>query len=464
MMVSNGRWAFAIAAWLAPIPLLTFARSQPALRGLAIIALSSIAVFAITWRGMIPLDGAAYFGLAAGFGFATALPYIADRLVTPSLGAIAQTFVFPATAVAVEFLLARTSPYGTWGSVAYTQSWTPLLQIASVTGMLGVTFLVSWCASTAAGALRLGAAKPFVVAAVVAAFVIGGGAVRARNNGDRTTVRVAMIQRDGDTDARTWRSLWKAPSPALIDTLRNVHRADHATLLARSRAAAKAGANLIVWSELAALTFSSDKQSLLDSAQAIAREHNVHMAITPAVFTPGESSMQNELIVIDPLGKAVTTYRKGRPVPGDPESGGDAAPRVVETAFGRAGLAICFDMDFPDFVRVIGKQAASLMLVPSRDWRDIEIVHAAMARMRAVENGAALVRPTSEGVSLATDAYGNEYARASSFAGVAPFTMAEVPVGEVNTLYARFGDWFAFGCVLLVAGLIVRARLFGAKP
>jgi apolipoprotein N-acyltransferase len=55
--------------------------------------------------------------------------------------------VLPAAWVTTEYLLHLILPLGTFFSVAYTQSMNlPLLQVMSITGLWGVTFLVAWLA------------------------------------------------------------------------------------------------------------------------------------------------------------------------------------------------------------------------------------------------------------------------------------------------------------------------------
>jgi len=50
----------------------------------------------------------------------------------------------------MELIVARTNPFGTWGSVAFSQYGNqPLMQLASVTGLSGIAFLVSWFGSLA---------------------------------------------------------------------------------------------------------------------------------------------------------------------------------------------------------------------------------------------------------------------------------------------------------------------------
>jgi apolipoprotein N-acyltransferase len=60
---------------------------------------------------------------------------------------------------------------------------------------------------------------------------------------------------------------------------------------------------------------------------------------------------------------------------------------------------------------------------------------------------------------MLADARGHVLADAHT--GGSPFTVvvADVPVGSGKTLYARFGDWFAWLCGLVaVAGIVLGAR------
>ena len=71
-----------------------------------------------------------------------------DRVLVSRLSGFAATLVFPFASSAFEFLTLWPNPMGAWGSLAYSQfSSLHLTQVASITGMWGVTFLVSWFAS-----------------------------------------------------------------------------------------------------------------------------------------------------------------------------------------------------------------------------------------------------------------------------------------------------------------------------
>jgi predicted amidohydrolase len=50
-------------------------------------------------------------------------------------------------------------------------------------------------------------------------------------------------------------------------------------------------------------------------------------------------------------------------------SAGDATPPVVETAFGRIGMMICYDLEFPEWVRLPALAGAELLCAPV-NWPD----------------------------------------------------------------------------------------------
>src|SRR6266702_4804848 len=79
------------------------------------------------------------------------LPYLLDRLITPRLtlvSAVLASLLFPLSRVAGEYLISFTPAFGSVFSLAYTQYGNlPLLQIISVTGIYGVSFLIAWFAS-----------------------------------------------------------------------------------------------------------------------------------------------------------------------------------------------------------------------------------------------------------------------------------------------------------------------------
>lgn len=146
-VISNGRWTVPFAAWLAPVFLMRFSRSQKPASGLLILFLLIAIASGIMLYGIVPaLLGVLTYILLIYYAILWFIPYLADRLFATRLKGFGSTLVFPATLVSVEFV--NNLFYGSWASVAYTQfDNLPLIQISSIFGMWGVSFLVMWFAS-----------------------------------------------------------------------------------------------------------------------------------------------------------------------------------------------------------------------------------------------------------------------------------------------------------------------------
>ena len=115
---------------------------------------------------------------------------------------------------------------------------------------------------------------------------------------------------------------------------------------------------------------------------------------------------ENHAVMLDPAGTIVWDYQKAKPTPGDGQVAAPAVVPTVDTPYGRLATIICQDDFFPSLVRQAGAADADILLVPSSDWDSAADWHAQQAAFRAVENGVALVRPTRQGISLATDGQG----------------------------------------------------------
>jgi nitrilase len=93
-------------------------------------------------------------------------------------------------------------------------------------------------------------------------------------------------------------------------------------------------------------------------------------------------------------------------VPGSTESHRESAhtvpghePRVVETPLGKLGLAVCYDMRFPELFRVMSRQGAVLFTVPAAFTVPTGQAHwESLLRSRAIENLGAVIAPAQWGV------------------------------------------------------------------
>src|SRR4051812_35860883 len=91
-----------LAAWLAPIFVLRFVRTQPKRIGLPVVVLLSGAAVAFAWREFFP---GTPFGPIVGFGYGLAfsLAYVADGLMSPRLRGLPRTFIFPLAVTTIDW-------------------------------------------------------------------------------------------------------------------------------------------------------------------------------------------------------------------------------------------------------------------------------------------------------------------------------------------------------------------------
>jgi deaminated glutathione amidase len=131
---------------------------------------------------------------------------------------------------------------------------------------------------------------------------------------------------------------------------------------------------------------------------------------------PGHDKVYNVLAVFDPNGELATVYRKLHLFDAlsvresDRMLAGQAPPPVVSICGVKVGLAICYDIRFPELVRYLARQGAELLLVPAAWYAGpLKEDHwLTLLRARAIENtcyaaGAVLTGKSFIGRSAAFD-------------------------------------------------------------
>ncbi len=464
--LSAGRWLAPLAAWIGPALILRYSRDYRSWPGYLLLLVGYIAAFLIGFGAMwVSAWGVGLMsGLAIGYAFLWTLPYLADRWLARRLSGFSSTLAYPLAATTVEFLNIHTNPVGMWGATGFTQYGNlPLMQLASVTGMIGITFLMGWFASVVNWAWenrdRGGeVARGLGVFGAVLAVVLVFGFLRlnlAPTSKTEETVRVAGIT------ARGLDSISQQIGPdASVEEVRLVVGSHHDAFFAETVREAQAGASVILWPEVSAPTFDTDEASLIARAQEVARQNQVYLAVPMlTIDSDNRDLLENKLVLIDPSGVVVMEHIKFGGAIFEPTRVGDGVLQTVDTSSGVLSAVICYDMDYPATIQQAGRNGTGLMLVPSRDWFEIDPVHSHMAVFRAIENGMSVVRQTDLGLSIAVDAYGRVLAQTDFFGATDRTMVAQVPVRHVTTIYTLFGRWFEWICLAGFLFIIARALI-----
>ncbi|MDD5542314.1 MAG: apolipoprotein N-acyltransferase [Acidobacteriia bacterium] len=117
----------------------------------------------------------------------------------------------------------------------------------------------------------------------------------------------------------------------------------------------------------------------------------------------------------------------------------------------RAAVMICYEAIFPHLVRQFTRRGAEVLINITNDgWYGFSAApyqHFEMARVRAIENRRYLIRAANTGISAIVDPYGRVLDQTAL--GQQSILRGVYEYRTDMTIYARFGDVFAWICVLL---------------
>lgn len=458
------RWGVDLLALLAPIFWLRHlrrvaARPDPRDRRRGVGAF--LGAWLLAWIGAllkitsapIPHAFALLFALPVALGLVW--PYLLwFAAVRRGAAGTPAVLTFAGAMVIAEWSLYSLSPFGTWGALANAAlDDLPLLQIAALTGMTGVGFVLHAFAAALEQWSAIGARRPLALAGALLVLAHAwGGARLARIDDEAAPVEVvAAVGTDADVAG--------LPLPGPDTTA-----AWDAALFERTRIAARAGARLVVWTEAATMVRPDDEAAWIDHLGRLARAEQVAIVagyVKPLTLDP--LRYENAYALVDRDGRLQHRYLKHHPVPGEPAVPGEGpVPLWIDDSLGRVSGAICYDYDFPALAREHARADVDLVALPSSDWRGIDPIHTEMARLRAIEGGHSIVRSTRFGLAAGIDPAGRIRGRLSAFEGERRILLLSLPARGRWTLYGQCGEWFV-GLCALVLGAAIAATLRGCR-
>lgn len=411
---------------------------------------------------------AAYCGCLAG-AFAWCVARIARGGMHRAL------FSAPFLWVAMEFAQAHVPAIGfPWNLLGYAASANlALVQITSLTGIYGLSFLLLAFNAVLLWAFASGWRRRMVIPAGAAALILLAMIFLPRFVPPAPATHSARAVQLNFPEAWYLPPNWYEANAAALDEIK------------RLSLAPAAAPDLLVWPESPApFTFQDAQFAALASDLAVRAKRPF---LTGGVeWKAGETSAPgvaphllpfNSAVLFDAQGRRVFSYDKIHLVPfGEyepfplihrvvrslsDEVGGFSPgrePRVGPLPGGRGfGVFICYESIFPGEIRRFTAGGAQLLLNISNDgWFGRSAApeqHLRMARVRAVENRRWLLRVTNNGHTVSVDPYGRVAARLAVDARLA----ADLPYDfrADKTLYTRYGDWFAWLCALVSAILVL---------
>lgn len=417
----------------------------------------------ITFGGLNPVLAVPVGALLVAY--LAVFPLLASWLtagVVRSYGLVGLWFA-PIAWVTAEWLRGWVLTGFPWVTLGSSQMpWLPLVQAASLFGILSVTAHIVLV--NAAVALVLLDRSRFVRSALTVALITlamaGWGQWRIRGHdaspaGPR--LKVALIQGNVRQDQK-----WDAESRTAI----------FERYLRLSRDGAMQGAELIIWPE-SATPFFFEEHVDGASIRALARETGTWFLFGSDQIERGPNARYfNAAYLVGPDGQTAGVYRKQHLVPFGEyvpfkrllffvaplvEAVADFSPGTEPAVMRVNGhplsTAICYEVIFSGLSRAAVNAGSQLLTTVTNDaWYGTTSApwqHFDLAAVRAVEFGRYLVRSANTGVSGVVDPVGRVLARSRLFE--ADVIVRDVPLRDTRTLYSKIGDSFAWACAACCA-------------
>ena len=515
------RFSFAGFAWIAPALMLFAAHGKSGADAFRVGCVSGFAFWlaSLYWLLLIPyaffpilgwlalvaylmLFSGAWVWLLAGFKFEN----------SSWSGRVRWTLGGAAAWVALEMLRARLLGGFPWSFLGVSQyKLVPLIQLASVAGVYGVSFLVAWFSLALFCAAQMIFRNParrhvwqaeIALPMLVIIFVfIGGFFAISRGGLAENFLRVTLVQP-------------RIPQTVIWNP--DLDATGFQQFLAQNELALTNQTDLLIWPESAVPEMSVEN---CNAISALARTHHVWLILNGEDMTvsPSATNYFNAAFLVDPQGKMTAVYHKQKlvifgeyvplvkwlpflkwftpidggwtpgagpvtfPITGlnapadDPTnviylgSAGSLRPRPPSQA--KTSTLICFEDSFPGVARAAAQDNLDFLVNLTNDgWfgdSSEQWQHMADSVFRAVENGLPLLRCANNGVTCYIDGHGRvddifRDARGSEYGqGILTVKIPLLAADQKSaaTFYNRHGDWFGWGCVILTAAILGR-RIF----
>jgi apolipoprotein N-acyltransferase len=250
-----------------------------------------------------------------------------------------------------------------------------------------------------------------------------------------------------------------------------------------TNAAAKNGAQVVVWPESTVPLSYTDTDFFKSEIEALSRQHDIDIILGSVATDPKHPNRIWNSAFLASKGTTVGHYDKIRLVPfgeyvplrkvlffaeklvhavGEFEFGDNDRPLVGKLHY---GPAICYEVVYPQIARAQIRNGADVIVTITNDaWFDgtsAPAQHLGQARLRAIEGDRYMLRAATTGISAFIDPTGR--------------VLEALPMGRDGTIYAkfqrrttmtpymRFGDWFAWTAMVVVLIALIYARRYSQQ-
>lgn len=390
-------------------------------------------------------------------------------LLKRRLGTLWLSLAVPALWVLLELARALGKFGLSWGDLGYAlYQRTELIQLASITGALGLSFVIVWINYLLFLTVRQRDWRPFVVTILIWTLLFQLGAAALHRVPQGRELHLALLQ----PNIPQQRKSDSADIEALLSKYRGLLTQTGATK-----------ANLVVLPESILPAYLLQQREYLEPFRAFAEQNGVYILFGTIDYRQGE--FYNTAALLSPQGEVVAKYDKVQLVPFSTEyvpfreqlerwgfsrllqelAPAELTPGAgfhpLESGLGKIATPICFESTFSHISRSFVRNGAEILITITNDaWFDHSSAlpqHLSFGAIRAVETRRYFVQAANTGISGIISPQGEMIAE--SEVEKEGILYAKVELLEGETFYVRFGDWLAWlGLLYLLTVLLLPRR------
>ncbi len=365
-------------------------------------------------------------------------------------------------------------PWLMWG---YSQwSVSPVLQLASYTGVYGISFVIVLVNGLIGWACFKGFCKGSMFCVLIAAGCLLGLFMWGARQIPSTTARItghdfqpllsvnAAIMQPNIDQYKKWDAAFEQEIMEAFEQLSNKLEGQDIMLMLWPESALPGDLLEEKYANLMAhITQKSGAHQLVGSAIEQGQEQyvgaylieptGVLQAYRKIKLVPFGEYLPAEKIVHKLFPQAAVLGQVGSFIPGDLKQPLLNAGGVL------LGTTICYEAIFPQVWRIQNKQGAKLFVNLTNDAWFFDTAapyqHLAANVLRAVETRRAVLRSANTGFSAVIDPFGRILQRTDLFTRTSLRAQVPLQLSDKQSLYTRWGDWFAWLCaVIFFTGII----------
>ena len=325
------------------------------------------------------------------------------------------------------------------------------MQIASVTGVVGVSFIVTLFASIANYIWEEGICKKTAVNAIAYGIVvvvitsIGMDNVKKITTMDQTVKVAASVE--------NFNLLLEDRS--ILDQYdgsdeEKMLQANYDIITERAKQAVQNESTLLVFPEDAFACPEPSCEQFIEEVKTIARENKINILLPLLRLPPDKSGKtKNTLNFINSNGELLNTYLKNHLVPVVEEpttEKGDGKTPVIEVDGVKYTYLICADYTSNKYA--YNGREADIFINPSYDWEAFQYFTSYGVQARAIECGFSVLRNPVNGNIILYDVFGRPIHMQNAMNVQTGMIYLDIPKTGRQTIYGATGNWFPWICAI----------------